>query len=93
MWAGDFPTTLGGVTVTINAKPAFLWYVSPGQLNVQAPDDTGTGTVTVVVTNENGSTTSTVTLAAASPSFSLFGDGRHLAAYIPTLNAVRTGLQ
>ena len=83
-WAGDFPTTLGGVTVTINAKPAFLWYVSPGQLNVQAPDDTGTGTVTVVVTNENGSTTSTVTLAAASPSFSLFGDGRHLAAYIPT---------
>ncbi len=84
MWAGDFPTTLGGVTVTINAKPAFLWYVSPGQLNVQAPDDTGTGTVTVVVTNENGSTTSTVTLAAASPSFSLFGDGRHLAGYIPT---------
>lgn len=60
-WSGgDFngttaPAKLGGVTVTIAGKNAFIRYVSPGQVNVQAPDGIGTGPVPVVVTNENGS--------------------------------------
>ena len=37
-------------------------YVSPGQINPQAPDDTATGTVRVVVTTSVGSATSTVAL-------------------------------
>ena len=82
-WNGDFPTTLNGVTVTTGGKPAYLWYVSPGQINAQAPDDTRTETVNVVVTNSHGSVTSTVTLATASPSFSLF-DPSHVAAVILT---------
>ena len=82
-WNGDFPTTLGGVSVTINGKAAYLWYVSPTQINVQAPDDTATGVVTVVVTTLHGSFSSTVTLAPASPSFSLL-DGKHAAAVILT---------
>lgn len=49
-WNGDFPTLLGGTSVTINNKPAYLWYVSPGQINLQAPDDSATGTVPVTVT-------------------------------------------
>ena len=36
-WNGDFPTSLAGVSVTINGKPAYLSYVSPTQINVQAP--------------------------------------------------------
>jgi hypothetical protein len=28
-WNGDFPTSLGGTSVTINGKPAYLLYVSP----------------------------------------------------------------
>lgn len=85
VWDGDFPTTLGGVSVKINGKPAYIWFVSAGQINLQVPDDTATGTVTVEITTPNGTSTSTVTLAAASPSFSQLGDaGRRVAAVIPT---------
>jgi uncharacterized protein (TIGR03437 family) len=81
VWDGSFPTTLGGTSVTINSKPAYLWYVSPGQLNVQAPDDSATGSVPVVVTTNGNSATSTVTLATFSPSFSVL-DGAHVAGII-----------
>jgi hypothetical protein len=33
-WNGDFPTLLGGTSATINGKPAYLWYVSPNQINL-----------------------------------------------------------
>ncbi|MBS1873139.1 MAG: hypothetical protein JSU00_07980 [Acidobacteria bacterium] len=58
-WSGgDFngttaPTKLGGVTVTIAGKSAFIRYISPGQVNVQAPDGIGTGPVQVVVTSQD----------------------------------------
>ena len=29
IWNGDFPTSLGGTSVTINGKAAYLWYVRP----------------------------------------------------------------
>ncbi len=77
-WNGNFPTSLGGTSVTIDGKSAYLWYVSATQINLQAPDDTATGSVNVVVTTANGSATSTVTLAPVSPSFSLL-DGKHVA--------------
>ena len=72
VWNGDFPTSLGGASVEINGKPGYLMYVSPGQINLQAPDDTARGTVSVVVTTAAGSATSTVTLSDFAPSFSLF---------------------
>ena len=78
---GDFPTSLGGVSVTINGQKAYLSYVSPSQINMQAPDDTTTGKVSVTITNGNGSFTSTVTLAPFGPSFALL-DGKHVAAII-----------
>ncbi len=85
VWNGDFPTTLGGVSVKVNNRPAYLWFVSPLQINLQLPDDTATGTVSVELTTPTGVSTSSVTLAAASPSFSLLGDGaRHAAAVILT---------
>lgn len=80
-WNGDFPTSLGDVSVTVNNKPAYLWYVSPTQINMQAPDDATTGPVNVVVTNSLGSATATVTLAPVSPSF-LVLDGKHVAGII-----------
>ena len=83
VWKGDFPTALGGTSVTINGKPAFLYYVSPTAIALQAPDDTATGTVPVVVTTANGTSTSTVTLGAVGPSFSLLGDPKnHVAGII-----------
>jgi uncharacterized protein (TIGR03437 family) len=81
LWAGDFPKSLGGVTVTVNSKPAYLWYVNPGQINLQSPDDTASGTVPVVVTTASGSATSTVTLAQFGPSFSLL-DTKHVTGII-----------
>jgi uncharacterized protein (TIGR03437 family) len=78
-WNGDFPTSLAGTSVTIDGKPAYLWFVSPGQINLQAPADTATGPVPVVVTNPSGSSTAIVTLAAQAPSFSLI-DATHVAA-------------
>jgi uncharacterized protein (TIGR03437 family) len=71
VWNGDFPQSLGGVTVTINSKPAYLWLVSPTQINLQAPDDTTTGNVAVSVTTSGGTANSNVTLGPYGPSFSL----------------------
>jgi uncharacterized protein (TIGR03437 family) len=83
VWSGDFPTTLGGVTVTIDSKPAYLWFVSPTQINLQAPDDSPAGSVSVVVNTPGGSASSTVSLSQFSPSFSLL-DSTHVAGVIPT---------
>jgi uncharacterized protein (TIGR03437 family) len=80
-WTGTFPRTLGGTSVAINGKDAYLSYVSPEQINLQAPDDSKIGSVRVVVTTTNGSTTSTVTLAEFAPSFFL-RDSKHVAGII-----------
>jgi uncharacterized protein (TIGR03437 family) len=57
---GRLPTSLDGVSVTINGKPAFVYYISPSQINVQAPTDSATGGMNVVVTN-NGSVSAPAT--------------------------------
>jgi uncharacterized protein (TIGR03437 family) len=54
--ASDFsgsnaPTVLDGISVSVNGKPAYIWYLSTGQLNVQAPEDAATGNVAITVTN------------------------------------------
>ncbi len=70
---GKLPTQLDGVSVQINGKPAYVEYISPTQINVQAPSDTALGPVNVQVTN-NGVTGDPVTaqLEAASPAFFLW---------------------
>ena len=63
-----YPPTLNGVTVTINNKPAPLYFVSPGQLNVLVPFGTTGPTATIVVQNGSvNSNTVTVPVAATSP--------------------------
>jgi uncharacterized protein (TIGR03437 family) len=42
-------------------------YVSPTQINVQAPADSATGTVTVTVTNSSGSSSVTTTMQSVLP--------------------------
>ncbi len=73
-WAGsDFngstaPTSLSGITVKIAGKSAFIRYVSPTQVNVQAPDDIGTGDgVELQLTNAAGTSATRVTAAKVSP--------------------------
>src|SRR5208283_4389463 len=81
IWSGNFPTSLGGTSVTINGHAAYLLLVSPTQINLQAPNDTSTGSVPVVVTTAGGTATSAVTLAQFAPSFLLL-DSKHVAGII-----------
>ena len=85
-WNGDFPTSLAGTSVMIDNKPAYLWFVSPTQINLQVPDNAAAGMVSVVVTTPSGVAASTATLSQYSPSLSLLGDGKHVAAEIATPN-------
>jgi uncharacterized protein (TIGR03118 family) len=75
------PTSLGGVSVTVNGKPAYVSYISTKQINVLTPVDTTTGPVQVVV-NNNGlaSNSVTATMQAVSPAFFLFKDNKSVAA-------------
>ncbi|HXJ42999.1 MAG TPA: choice-of-anchor V domain-containing protein, partial [Bryobacteraceae bacterium] len=90
IWNGDFPPNLGGTSVSVNGKDAYLWFVSAGQINAQAPDDTATGSVPFVVKTANGTSTGTVTLGTVGPSFLLLGDGKHATGIIVTTNGSGT---
>jgi uncharacterized protein (TIGR03437 family) len=63
------PTSLDGVSVSIGGKAAYVYYISPTQINVQAPD-IGVDNVAVTVTNANGTSNSmTATASAFAPGF------------------------
>ena len=71
---GKLPVSLDGVSVNINSKPAFIYYISPTQINLQAPSDDSTGNnVPVVVSNGNGaSDPAAAQLQPFSPAFFLW---------------------
>jgi len=72
---GSLPTSLGGVNVQINGKPAFVQYVSATQINVLAPFDTATGAVSVSVTNATGtSSAATAQMATYLPGLSVLSN-------------------
>ncbi|MEO5925488.1 MAG: IPT/TIG domain-containing protein [Bryobacteraceae bacterium] len=54
---GKAPTSLAGTSVTIGGQPAFVSYVSPGQVNVQVPDTLTAGVHEVVVKSAIGAST------------------------------------
>ncbi len=78
---GQLPTALDGVSVTINNHPAFVYYISPGQLNVQAPSDSlaADQNVQVTVTTPNGSATATALERHIAPAM-FMSDSTHVAA-------------
>jgi len=94
-WLGsDFngnnaPTSLDGSSVSVNGNPGFVDYISPGQINVQAPTDTATGQVPITVKNCAG-TSAPVMLSRAAfapgvlapPQFNV-GGKQYLAALFP----------
>ena len=70
----SLPTSIDGVSVTINGIKAYPTFVSPTQINVVAPDDSTTGPVQVQVTNSNGaSNLFTVTKTDLAPAFFVIG--------------------
>jgi len=80
------PSTLGGVSVKIAGVTAPLYYVSPGQLNVQVPYEAAAGTTaTVTVTNNGSSVSTTIPISAAAPG--IFTDSA--GGTLPTASAAR----
>src|SRR6267154_2969042 len=70
---GKLPLSLDGVSVTVNNKPAAIYFISPGQINFQAPDDATVGAVNVTVTNSSGTSNSMVAqLQRDAPGFFMF---------------------
>jgi uncharacterized protein (TIGR03437 family) len=80
---GALPTELDGVSVKVDGKPAYVAFISPAQINVQAPADSALGPVPVEVTY-NGSTSppGTAQLQAVSPAFFLWS-GKYAVATRP----------
>ena len=63
-----YPALLNGVSVSINGKPAPLYFVSASQINMLVPFTTAGPTATIVVQNGGvNSNTVTVPVAATSP--------------------------
>ncbi|MCX6613492.1 MAG: IPT/TIG domain-containing protein [Acidobacteria bacterium] len=90
IWGGaDFigtalPTQLDGVSVTVGGVPAFVYFISPGQLNVLVPQSLRTGNLDVVVTTRGGrSAVFVVSSVAAVPALFRFDpQGRRYAAAV-----------
>jgi uncharacterized protein (TIGR03437 family) len=70
---GQLPTLVDGVSVTIGGKAAYVNFVSPGQINVLAPD-AAIGDVQVIVTNNGISSAPAIAhLQTAAPAFFQWG--------------------
>ena len=74
LWSGaDFngaqaPLALGGTTATVAGKPAYVEFVSPGQVNLNIPSGVPAGLQKVVITTPGGSSIGTsVTVNAVQP--------------------------
>lgn len=77
---GLMPTSLDRVSVTVNGKAAYVYYISPGQVDILTPPDDLSGSVQVQLTN--GDVMSNIVTVAAAPmsaSFFVF-DGKHVTA-------------
>jgi uncharacterized protein (TIGR03437 family) len=72
------PDSLGGVSVSVNGKPAPALYINSKQVNFQVPWSTapGSAAVTLSVNGEVSNTVHVPVLAAAPGLFFFFGSGR-----------------
>jgi uncharacterized protein (TIGR03437 family) len=88
---GQLPTSLDGVSVSIGGQPAYVYFVSPGQLNVIAPNIPA-GQVQVTVTTAAGTTVpATVNVAAQAPAFFLWPNNQAVATRQDGSYAVKPG--
>jgi len=77
---GKLPDKLDGVSVTIGFAPAYIYYISPGQINLIVPPDLGPGPVQVTVKNSAGTSASMmVTASTFGPAFFLWPNNQAVA--------------
>ncbi len=77
----QLPISLDGVSVTINGVNAFVYYISPTQINVLTPPNLATGLAQIQVTNAGvQSAAANIVSVALSPTFFEFGAGPYVTA-------------
>jgi uncharacterized protein (TIGR03437 family) len=77
----QMPTQLDKVGATVNGQNAYVYYISPTQVNILTPPDAMSGAVQVQVTvNGIVSAAFTAQAQAESPSFFVFNGGPYVAA-------------
>jgi uncharacterized protein (TIGR03437 family) len=68
---GQMPVQLDGVSVKVNGKSAYLFYISPTQINILIPPDALSGPIQVQLTN-NGVASNVLTVQSQAQSLSFF---------------------
>ncbi len=88
--SNTLPATLGGVSVQIDGKSAYPYYVSPTQINVLSPADSNLGSLPVTVTNAAGTSSAIMaTMQAVRPG--LFTLSNYVRALRPSDGAIVNG--
>ncbi len=88
---GNLPTSLDGVSVSVGGMPAYVSYISPGQINILTPN-VAAGSAPVTVTAPNGSTAQvTVTSQQFSPAFFPWPNGQPVATHLDYSWAAKNG--
>jgi uncharacterized protein (TIGR03437 family) len=89
--SGALPTSLDGVSVSMGGKAAYVYYISPGQLNVLAPD-VPPGPLIVTVTTAGGTSANFATTASAyGPAFFVWPGNQVVATRQDYSYAVKSG--
>ena len=78
--SGKMPTQLRNVKVTVNGKAAYVYWISPTQVNVLTPLDSTKGNVQVQLTNGvDTSAPFAINMKTAAPAFLLIGASMYIA--------------
>lgn len=83
---GALPKSLDGVSVNVDGKAAYVYYISPVQINALVPADPSLGTVQVTTSNQTlGSNQSTGAMQDTAPAFFMLPNN-----YVAALHANNT---
>lgn len=76
--SASLPVEMDGLQVLVNGVAAPLYYISPGQINLQLPFETATGLASVAITHSDGAVSNTayIKVSAAAPGITVFGNNR-----------------
>jgi uncharacterized protein (TIGR03437 family) len=88
---GKLPIILDNVSVSVGGLPAYVYYISPTQINVLAPN-VGTGSVSVTVTNNsNTSAAATAVSSTVGPAFFPWPNTQPVATHVDYSLAAKNG--
>lgn len=76
----NLPTTIDGVSVSVNGSPAAISYVGPSQVDFLIPENAAQGSAQIqVINNGQASATATVNLLGTAPAFFWLTGNKYIA--------------